>query len=572
MKHGIGVSEGIARAPVVRLSVKALTIPTHTVTDPKAEAERFEQTRQRVLDRQRALYEKTREELGEAQAEVFDAHCTILEDEESILNPILEAIHAEGCNAVFAAARQMDQLYEEFSAFEDDYMRERAEDLKDLREQLVADLLGCENGPLALSRRSILVADELSPSETMGLDTTLVAGFLLRRGGATSHTAILARSLGVPAVVGTGAGADDCADGAELWLDGGSGAYGLAGDAETDRYFEERLRQFQAQAQADEAYRGCRTQTKDGHAIELAANITSPEFLHLAAENDAEGIGLFRSEFLYLDQDELPEEETQFAAYRAALEQMAPNPVIIRTMDIGGDKGVRCLALPPEENPFLGYRAIRICLKQPELFRVQLRALLRASVYGKLSIMFPMISSCAEFRAAKKELLDVQEELRREGVPFDPEVRVGMMVEVPAAAVMADQFAQMADFFSIGTNDLTQYTLAVDRGNETISGLYSALEPGVLRLVQRTAEAAAAHGLPCGMCGEAAADERLVPLWLGMGLTELSVSPNAVLKTRRHIASLDYTACQEAARQAVNLTDAAEVEAYLAGRFGTDRC
>lgn len=569
MKHGIGVSEGIARAPVVRMSAKALTIPTHTVTDPEAEAECFERTRQRVLARQRALYEKTRAELGEAQAEVFDAHCTILEDEESILNPILERIRSDGCNAAFAAAWQMDQLYKEFSSFEDDYMRERAEDLKDLREQLVTDLLGVACGPLTLSRRSILVADELSPSETMGLDTALVAGFLLRRGGATSHTAILARSLGVPAVVGTGAGADDCADGAELWLDGGSGAYGPAGDPETDAYFEKRLNQLQAQAQADEAYRRCSTQTKDGHPIALAANITSPEFLHLAAENDAEGIGLFRSEFLYLDQDELPDEETQFTAYRAALEQMAPHPVIIRTMDIGGDKGVHCLELPAEANPFLGYRAIRICLKQPELFRVQLRALLRASIYGKLSIMFPMISSCSEFRAAREQLLDVQKELASEGIPFDPEVKVGMMVEIPSAALMADQFARMADFFSIGTNDLTQYTLAVDRGNEMISGLYSALEPGVLRLVQMTAAAAAAHGIPCGMCGEAAADVRLVPLWLGMGLTELSVSPNAVLKTRRHIASLDYTDCQEAAEQAVHLADADAVESYLAARFGT---
>lgn len=567
MKQGIGVSEGIVRAPMFRLDSRALEIPTHTVTDIQAEMDRFEQARQCVLTLQRELYTKTLAELGESHAEVFDAHCTILQDDDTVIQPILTAIREERRNAAQATSVVMDELYEMFCNLDDDYMRERAEDLKDLRDQLLGELLGKKTDGANLTTRSILVADELTPSQAMGLDTSLVAGFLLSRGGATSHTAILARALGVPAIVGAGSGPEDWSSGMELWLDGSTGLYDLAGNPETDHEFQTHLDQLKAQAGADEAFRGKATQTKDGHRIDLAANVTSPAFLHLARDNDAEGIGLLRSEFLYLDRDDLPDEETQFNAYRTALTEMAPRPVIIRTMDIGGDKEVHCLDLPKEENPFLGYRAIRICLRQPDLFRVQLRALLRASVYGNLFIMFPMISSLSEFKAAKDQVRQTQEELRREGIPFDEAVKIGMMVEVPAAAVMADQFAREADFFSIGTNDLTQYTLAVDRGNESISQLYSTLDPGVLRLIQQTASAAAKCGIPCGMCGEAAADERLIPLWLGMGLTELSVSPNAILKTRRCIAGLELASCRQAVEEAVALPDAHAVESYLKRNF-----
>ena len=443
-------------------------------------------------------------------------------------------------------------------------MRERADDLKDLRDQLVARLLGVSGGGPRLTRPSILVADELTPSETMGLDTSLAAGFLLRRGGPTSHTAILARALGVPAVVGAGAAADGLTDGQELWLDGGAGQFAPTGDPEADREFRRRQEGLQRRGRADEECRGRATRTADGTEIELAANVTAPAFQRLAVDNDAEGVGLFRSEFLYLDQAELPDEEKQLAAYRSVLEELAPRPVIVRTMDVGGDKEAACLGLPREENPFLGCRAIRVCLRRPGVFRTQLRALLRASVFGTLKIMFPMISSLRELRQAKAAVEQAKAELRAEGIPFDPEVPVGMMVEIPSAALMADAFAREADFFSIGTNDLTQYTLAVDRGNETVAELYSALEPGVLRLIAMTARAARQAGIPCGMCGEAAADPRLLPVWLGLGLTELSVSPKAVLPTRRRIAGLRDRDCRAAAEQVVELEDAEQVERWLA--------
>ncbi len=563
--QGRGVSEGLAMAEILLLSREKLKAPDGPAQSPEEELRRLGEGLERTREELRQLKQEAEEKLGEKEAEIFDAHLTLLEDEYSVVEPIREKIQNEGLSAAQAVERQFDELSEMFRSLGDELMSERAADTEDLKEQMLRVLLNTSGGDLSrLDRDVIVLAEELLPSDTVRMDMSHVRGLATHLGGVTAHTAIIARTLGIPAVVGL-CGWDGVASGTPAILDGGDGTLTVSPTQEERRAFEHQKARQEEEERELSAFRSMATATADGSSFELFANIGSPEEADEALRQGAEGVGLFRSEFLFMDRSDLPGEEEQFAAYRRALEAMAGRPLIIRTLDVGGDKKLPALPLPREENPFLGYRAVRMTLKRPDVFLPQLRALLRAAAYGDLRVMFPMISGLEELRAAKTMLERAREQLEAEGVPTG-HVKVGIMVEIPAAALMADQFAQEADFFSIGTNDLIQYTLAAERGNENVAELYTAYHPAVLRLIAATARAAAAAGIPCGMCGEAAGDPRLTAALLGMGVGELSMSPRLIPRLRRLIGGLTLEQCRAQARELLALRDEAAVRAYLESR------
>lgn len=547
--QGKGVSEGLAMAQIHLFTPKLPEISRQPAADAEAEVAKLEKTLAAAEEELRGLYETAKEKMGEQEAEIFDAHLTILGDEYSVREPIIQRIREQKQNAAAAITDQFDELAQMFRSLGDELMAERAADAEDLKQQLLRICLGCGRQDLSVLPGDVIVlAEELTPSDTVRMDTAHVKGIATRLGGATAHSAIIARTLGIPAAAGIDGWQTEALNGHMAILDGADGTLTVDPTDEETACYQSRKAQADCEAQALEAFRTCPSQTKDGAALEICANIGTPQEAQQAMKYGADGVGLFRSEFLFMDRDALPTEDEQFEAYRTAAQTMAGKPLIIRTLDVGGDKKLPTLELPHEDNPFLGFRAIRMTLSHPEIFRPQLRAILRAAAYGDVRVMFPMIGSMDQLREAKALLREQEQTLQAEGVPTGS-VKVGMMVEIPAAAVLAEEFAKEVDFFSIGTNDLTQYTLAVERGNAAVAHLYAPEHPAVLRLIAMTAQAAAERHIPCGMCGEAAGDPKLAPAFVGMGVNELSMSPRRVPAVRKLLSELTMDECRQAAEK-----------------------
>jgi len=557
--EGIAASDGIAIAKVFRLEEPNLEVKSDKITDVAAEIARFEEaTRKTVVDLE-AIKVKAMESLGAEEAMVFDAHINMVQDPE-LVGQTTEKIKTESVNAAFAFDGVANQFVAMFEAMDNEYFRERAADIKDVKKRMLSHLLGVAlNDPSTISEEVIVVAYDLTPSDTAQLNHDYVKGFATNIGGRTSHSAIMARSLEIPAIVGMGSILEDTADGELVILDGLEGAV-ISNPTEAQvAEYETKISDFKAMKEELKKLRDEPTITIDGHRVELAANIGTPEDAKGATVNGAEGVGLYRTEFLYMDRNDLPTEDEQFEAYKAVLEEMKGKPVVVRTLDIGGDKELPYLQLPHEMNPFLGYRALRICLDRKDLFRTQLRALLRASIYGKLYVMFPMVATLDEFRHAKQALLDAKAELVAEGVKVSEDIQIGMMVEIPSAAVLADQFAKEVDFFSIGTNDLIQYSMAADRMSEKVSYLYQPYNPSILRLIKMVIDASHKEGKWTGMCGEMGGDTMAIPLLLGMGLDEFSMSASSILAARKQISNLSRAEMAEMADKALTMGTVDEV-------------
>ena len=567
--RGIAVSEGYAIGPVRYLSSQKENVPLQKTENRPQEWSRFLQARMKACSRMMELYQQALSRVGEHYAGIFKIQLALLQDED-LLTRVRRRILEEGYTAESAIEKTADEYRHLFEEMDDEYLRAREADVQDVKQQVLMQLASSstlesrrETSP-AWEEPCILAADDILPSETLHIDASRVRGMILRKGSQISHAAILARSLGIPAVAGAGDKVDGIEDGTDLLLDGAAGEVIADPDADT-------LAEFQAKKKAEDERKAMLAKfkdregaTSDGRRIVIEGNIGKPDDAVRVAELGGEGVGLFRSEFLFMDRDDLPSEDEQFEAYKQACEAMAGKPVIIRTLDIGGDKEVPALGLEKEQNPFLGYRAIRICLNQTDLFLTQLRALLRAAQYGDLRIMFPMISSIEEIRHAKQILQQAMDLLEAEKIPFNPHVKVGIMVEIPVAAVCADVLAKEVDFFSIGTNDLIQYSCAVDRINEKISYLYRPLHPGVLRLIAMTAKAANENGIEVGVCGEMAGTPGMAPVLCGLGVTNLSMSASAMLAAKADLAAHSYGECKELADKLVAAASATDAEQIFA--------
>lgn len=559
----LGVSAGIGIGRAVVLEKTELVIPTAPGESPEAELAHFEEAVGRVAKETQALIDSARAAGEESKADILDAYVMLVED-PAVTDSSRELMQAATHNAAQAVKEGMDAVVEMFESMDDDYMKERAFDIRDIQQRILRELLGIKTKDLSsLEPGTVVVAEDLTTSDTAKLDIKHVCGIITGVGGQNSHASIMARNFEIPALAAAGEAAAKIPDGSLIVLDGSAGKAFVDPIPEKRAEFEEKKKQFLAEKALLDQFRGKESITADGKAVELCANIGTPAEVERVLENTADGVGLLRSEFLYMDSGSLPDEGAQFDAYKTVVMGLAPRPVIVRTMDIGGDKELPALNLEKEDNPFLGYRAIRICLDRPQLFKTQLRALLRASHYGNLKIMFPMISSLDELRAAKAAVEEAKAELRAEGQPFDEQVQVGIMIEVPAAALMAKELAGECDFFSIGTNDLIQYTTAVDRGNKKIGDLYSPYHPAVLRLIAHTIESAHEAGIPCGMCGEAAGDPLLIPALLGMGLDEFSMSAGMVLHARSILSKLTVPKAQSLAKEILNISTWKEVRQRL---------
>ena len=563
--QGIAASDGIAIAKVYTLTEPDLTVTKVTVEDSEKEVSRLDDALAASIKDVELIKETALKNLGEEEAQVFDAHLMVLSDPE-LIGQVKDNITSNKVNAESALKEVTDMFISIFAGMEDNpYMQERAADIRDVSKRILAHLLGVKiPSPATIKDEVIIVAADLTPSDTAQLNRQYVKAFVTDIGGRTSHSAIMARSLEIPAIVGTKEVTSTAKDGDIIIVDGLTGDVFLNPSEEVVAEYRAKAEAFAAQQAEWEKLKDSKTYTKDGHQVELAANIGTPKDLEGVVNNGAEGVGLYRTEFLYMDSHEMPTEEDQFEAYKAVLEGMNGKPVVVRTMDIGGDKELPYLPLPHEMNPFLGYRAIRISLNEPEMFRTQLRALLRASVYGKLRIMFPMIATLNDFRGAKALLEEEKAKLIAEDVAVSDDIQVGIMIEIPAAAVLAHQFAKEVDFFSIGTNDLIQYTMAADRMNERVSYLYQPYNPSILTLIKHVIDSAHKEGKWSGMCGEMAGDQTAVPLLVGLGLDEFSMSASSVLKTRSLIAKLTLSDMQALADKAINeCATVQEVEALV---------
>ena len=542
--QGKGVSTGVALGPLYFYQRADTTLKRYEVSDREAEWERFKAAQAKAIEQLGVLAEKARAEAGDEAAMLFETHqmmCEDLDYEEAIEGFIKES----GMNAEAAVTDAGAFQANAFAAMDDDYFKARAADVKDISGRIVGILLGVVQGGIDSKVPVILAADDLAPSETVQLDKSKILGFVTSGGSGSSHTAILARTMGIPAIIGVGDQLKPEFAGREVIVDGGTGSVVLDADEDTRaRLLKKRAEILKRQVLLAQL-KGQPNVTKDGQEIRVYCNIGNPEDVHAVLENDGGGIGLFRSEFLYLNCDDYPTEDYQFEAYKRVLSDMGGKEVVIRTLDIGADKMIEYFKLPKEENPALGNRALRICLNRPEIFRTQLRALYRASAYGRLSIMFPMVTSVWEVREAKKMCEQVKKELTAEGIPFSDEVDVGIMIETPAAAVISDRLAKEVDFFSIGTNDLTQYTLACDRQNNDLSRFFNAHHPAVLRLIKMACDNAHKEGIWCGICGELGADLELTELFLSIGLDELSVSPRSVLPLRQKVCDTQVRVVRE---------------------------
>lgn len=537
--QGKGASAGVAAGPIlVKPAGRQPEIRLDTCLDPQQELKRLQAAQQQVIETLEGLKEKARQQVGEEEAGIFEVHQMMVQDPDlcDTITGLIQENHMTAEGAVREAGSQFAAMLE---AMDDEYMQARGADVRAVCGQLEDALAqGGRSWTELLTQPSIICADDLTPSETLQLDKSLILGFVTSGGSANSHTAILARTMKIPAIVHTGITLDEDWNGTLGALDGGTGNFWLDPEPQVLEALKEKQQQHRAAEDALEQFRGKPTCTADGRTIALYGNIGQPEDIDLVLQNDGEGVGLFRSEFLYLGREDYPTEDELFEAYCTAAQELEGRKLIIRTLDIGADKKVGYFQLPEEENPALGFRAIRICLKRPEIFLTQLRAILRASAYGEVAVMFPMIVSVEEVKAARALLEQAAASLRAGGIPFDEKLEVGIMIETPAAAIISDDLAQYVDFFSIGTNDLTQYTLAVDRQNASLEELGKASHKAVLRLIDLTIRNGHAGGCWVGICGEAAADPELIPYFVAMGVDELSMSPGKILGARKLISTL----------------------------------
>lgn len=535
MKKGIAASKGYAIGKVFLQEHEEIVITDEKIADVVAEKEKLQKALDAAREQLEGIKAKAAVEMGEEKAAVFEAHITLLDDPEFTGAMAME-IENNSLNAMKAVENVTNTFVMIFESMEDAYMRERAADIKDVSKRIISNLAGRGGDAFAITEgNTIVVAEDLTPSDTAQLDRSKVVAFLTNIGGRTSHSAIMARTLEIPAIVGLGDITSSVKTGDSIIVDGIEGIVIINPDEATVKEYEAKREAFLKEQEELKKLIEVKTVTKSGKRIEVCGNIGKAEDVEGVLANGGDGIGLFRTEFLYMDRDNAPTEEEQYEAYKYVLERMNGNQVVIRTLDIGGDKTLPYLPLPEEMNPFLGYRAIRLCLDRKELFKVQLRALLRASVYGKLAVMFPMISGIQEFRDAREVVEECKAELKAEGKEFSDSIQWGIMVEIPAAAVMADELAKEVDFFSIGTNDLIQYTLAADRMSEKVSYLYNPMHPAVLRLIKMTIDGAHKHGKWVGMCGEMAGDESAIPTLVEYGLDEFSMSASSILTAKKII-------------------------------------
>jgi phosphoenolpyruvate-protein phosphotransferase (PTS system enzyme I) len=564
---GVAASSGVAIGKAFLLANPHLQIETVSIEDPSSEIKRLTDALEQAKADLREISERAEREMGPDKAAIFQAHLLVLEDPE-LVETVKGKIAAEKVNAESALHETAQTFIQLFEQMDNEYMKERAADIRDVTKRVLCHLLGVEfAAPSHLAEEVILVAEDLTPSDTAQLDRRYVKGFVTDIGGRTSHSAIMARSLEIPAVVGTTDVTREAAAGVTIILDGHEGRVIIDPTPEEIETYRKKQAEYERQKSELAKLVHTATTSQDGVHVELAANIGSVQDLAGALENGAEGVGLFRTEFLYMGRDDFPSEDEQFQAYKQVLEQMGEKPVVIRTLDIGGDKQLAYMNLPQEMNPFLGFRAIRLCLEQQDLFRTQLRALLRASAFGNLKIMFPMIATLEEFRQAKAVLAEEKQALLDQGIAVSDRLEVGIMIEIPAAALIADQFAKEVDFFSIGTNDLIQYTMAADRMNERVSYLYQPYHPAVLRLIHRVIQAAHAEGKWVGMCGEMAGDPVAIPILLGMGLDEFSMSAGSILPARYQISRLTKETAARYTDTILSMSTSQEVEAFVRNTF-----
>lgn len=567
MLKGIGASPGIVLGKALVVKDTQLVIERKVITDCKAEVAKLRTAVEVSKGELTKVKEKALTELGEHEAEIFEAHLLVLEDPE-LVESAVSKINDEKVNADFALNEIKEMFVGMFESMDNEYMRERAADIKDVTDRVLRHILGVKVVDLAdLSEEVVLVAHDLTPSDTATMDKKKVLGFLTNIGGRTSHTAIMSRTLEIAAIVGLSNATKEIKDDDFVVFNGDTGEVIINPDEETIAKYTKLKTDFEEYKKALELLKGKASITTDGRHVELAGNIGTPGDVEGLIKNDAEGVGLYRTEFLYMDRSDFPSEEEQYNAYKAVLEGMAGKPIVIRTLDIGGDKKLDYLPMDEEMNPFLGYRAIRLCLDRKEIFITQLRALYRASIHGKLRIMFPMISSLEELLQAKKVCEEVKAQLKSEGIAYSDEVEVGMMIEVPSAAVISDVLAKHVDFFSIGTNDLIQYTCAVDRMNQKISYLYNQFNPAVLRLIKMVIDNAHKEGKWAGMCGESAGDQLMIPILLGFGLDEFSMSPISILPARKLINSLSFEDMKKFSEDILSLGTSEEIKAYVEKTF-----
>ncbi|HDJ5515076.1 TPA: phosphoenolpyruvate--protein phosphotransferase [Staphylococcus aureus] len=557
---GIAASDGVAIAKAYLLVEPDLTFDKNEkVTDVEGEVAKFNSAIEASKVELTKIRNNAEVQLGADKAAIFDAHLLVLDDPE-LIQPIQDKIKNENANAATALTDVTTQFVTIFESMDNEYMKERAADIRDVSKRVLSHILGVElPNPSMIDESVVIVGNDLTPSDTAQLNKEFVQGFATNIGGRTSHSAIMSRSLEIPAIVGTKSITQEVKQGDMIIVDGLNGDVIVNPTEDELIAYQDKRECYLADKKELQKLRDADTVTVDGVHAELAANIGTPNDLPGVIENGAQGIGLYRTEFLYMGRDQMPTEEEQFEAYKEVLEAMDGKRVVVRTLDIGGDKELSYLNLPEEMNPFLGYRAIRLCLAQQDIFRPQLRALLRASVYGKLNIMFPMVATINEFREAKAILLEEKENLKNEGHDISDDIELGIMVEIPATAALADVFAKEVDFFSIGTNDLIQYTLAADRMSERVSYLYQPYNPSILRLVKQVIEASHKEGKWTGMCGEMAGDETAIPLLLGLGLDEFSMSATSILKARRQINGLSKNEMTELANRAVDCATQEEV-------------
>ena len=531
---GVGASPGAAIAKIYFIKQIDLSVEKLDGRNKETETERFESAKSQAFSELDELFEKT-SETDSAAAQVFDIHKLMLDDPDFCDG--VEAAINEGLNAEYAVKSSADALSDFLSTLDNEVMRGRAADVRDISERLIRILKGISEADNSLPESVIVLADDLLPSQTVKLDRSKVAGFVTRHGSVTSHSVILAKTMGIPCIVGMGSSFDELPEAGEIAIDGKTGEV-LSDPIENEKAdFLRRVTEFQKQKEELEKYRSISAVTPSGHKVKVCANIGGVADAEIADSFGADGVGLFRSEFLYLESPSFPSEEKQFQAYKAVLEKLSPRPVVIRTLDLGSDKQAPYFDIPEEENPALGYRAVRICLKEQHIFKTQLRALMRASVYGKLQVMFPMITHLGQVLEIKEILEQVRQELDSEGISYNKDIEYGIMVETPAAAVMSDVLAKEVDFFSIGTNDLTQYTMAADRMNSKIRDIFNPSDSAVLRFIEMTAKAAHDNGIWVGICGESAADTSLTDFYMSIGIDELSVSPASIPAVKKAVVS-----------------------------------
>ena len=563
---GISAASGYALGTAFLLLDQQIEVVKAEVPKEQLDSEiqRYEEAQGKATEELEGIKEKTRQTIGPEEAEIFSAHIMVLQDPE-YSGAIKALIRSEGQNAEWAVQIVTDRFLELFKSMENDYIRERAADLRDVSNRLLRNLLGISTQSLSeITENVILVADDLTPSDTAQLDRDKVVGIVTNIGGKTSHSAIMARSMEIPAVVGLQDIVEKIKAGDFIIVDGNEGKVFVNPAEDLIHSYKEKQLSYEVQRQELKKLVNQPSITPDEVQVELVANIGNPQDALVAVNNGAEGIGLYRTEFLYMGRDELPSEEEQFEAYKAVTVMFGKeHPVVIRSLDIGGDKALPYLDMPKEMNPFLGYRAIRLCLDRTDIFRTQLRAILRASVFGNIKLMYPMIATLEELRAANKVLEAVKQELLAETIPFNKDMEVGIMVEIPAVAVMADRFAKEVDFFSIGTNDLIQYTMAADRTNETVSYLYQPFNLAVLRLIRGVIDAAHKAGKRVAMCGEMAGDLTVLPILLGLGLDEFSMSASSVLPARALVRQLPWLKAQTIAKAVLEMDNPLEVESFV---------